>query len=265
MNSVLYIAARQEGPNSGLWSPVGRLEHINDLYRFSYTKGAESLRGFQAFPGMSDIHAVYESDSLFPLFANRLPSPSRPEYEAFLAWGGFDPSVAPDPLTLLGITQGLRQTDTLELFPEPVKNEHGCYQSKFFMHGIRWMHPAALARVARLKAGEELRLLLEVDNPFDLNAVQLQTTDTQERLPLGYVPRYLAGDVRHLCESCGPNSTIVRVEKVNAHAPMQQRVLCSMTSCWPAHFEPCSDETFQPIGDGRSSWVSPNIFGGHDE
>ena len=248
MKSVLYIAARQEGLRSGFWSPVGRLEHLDDLYRFVYTNGAKTLEGFKPFSGMENLESVYESDELFPLFANRLPSPSRPEYEAYLAWGGFDPSAELDPLDLLGVTRGLRQTDMLEVFPCPVRDESGKYLSKFFLHGVRWMHPAAHEKIAQLKEGDELRLLFEVDNPADEYAVQLQTTDIQERLPLGYVPRYLARDVRTLCDECGAGVTKVRVEKVNMGAPMQQRVLCSMSSCWPEGFSPCSDDVFQSIG-----------------
>ena len=35
---------------------------------------------------MRDLHGVYESAVLFPLFANRLLSKTRPEYRDFLAW-----------------------------------------------------------------------------------------------------------------------------------------------------------------------------------
>jgi len=247
MKSVLYIASRQGGPQAGFWSPVGRLEHEDGVYRFVYTKGAQTLAGFEPFPGMSDLRGVYESEVLFPLFANRLLSPSRPEYEAFLMWGGFDPANPPDPLAVLGLTQGLRQTDSLEVFPCPLPDERGRYLSKFFLHGVRWMHPAAQERIGRLQQGEKLRLFLEVGNPADPNAVQLQTTDISGRLPVGYVPRYLALDVRELCGSCSPEFIEVTVERLNAGAPLQQRVLCRMSSCWPDNFTPCGGEPFQAI------------------
>lgn len=247
MSSVLYIASRQGGPTTGFWSPVGRLEHDGDVYRFVYTRGAQTLQGFEPFPGMPDVKAVYESEELFPLFANRLLSPSRPEYEAFLTWGSFDPALTPDPLVVLGVTQGLRQTDSFEVFPCPTWDEHGRYLSKFFLHGVRWMHPAAHARIVLLHPGEPLRLSLEVGNPADANAVQLQTTDRVGRLPIGYVPRHLANDVRELCAQCRPNSIEVAVERVNPGAPLQQRVLCRFTSCWPEGFMPCSGGAFEPI------------------
>jgi len=203
---------------------------------------------------MPELEAVYESDSLFPLFANRLLSPSRPEYEAFLTWGGFDPSLPPDPLAVLGVTQGLRQTDSLEVFPCPMPDENGAYLSKFFMHGVRWMHPAALERIASLATGEPLRLSLEVGNPYDADAVSLLTCDRKNRLLIGYIPRYLARDVRDLCDECHLDFIEVKVERINAGAPLQQRVLCSMRSCWPDGFTPCSGEQFKSIA---STAVSP--------
>lgn len=249
MKRVLYIASRQGGPNAGFWSPVGLLEHDSGVYRFMYTKGARSLRGFEAFPGMPFLEAVYESEVLFPLFANRLLSRTRPEYEAFLIWGGFDPAHPPDPLTVLGLTQGLRQTDTLEVFPCPMPDEHGRFLSKFFLHGVRWMHPAAHDRIGRLQPGESLGLSLEVGNPNDPFAVSVRTCDKEGRLLIGYVPRYLARDVRRLCQGCHPDHIEVAVERLNEFAPMQQRLLCRMSSCWPSDFTPCSGEEFQAIVD----------------
>jgi hypothetical protein len=247
MTSVLYIASRQGGANDGYWSPVGRLEHENGIYRFVYTRGATSLEGFQPFPGMPDLHAVYESDVLFPLFANRLLSPSRPEYESFLIWGGFDPASRPDPLAILSVTRGLRQTDSFEVFPCPMRDMDGRYCSKFFLHGVRWMHPAAVERIQKLHPGEPLRLALEVGNPTDANAVQVQTTDRSGRMLIGYIPRYLAPDVRELCSQCHPDLIEVTVERVNHGAPLQQRVLCTLSSCWPDDFTPCDTEPFQSI------------------
>lgn len=261
MKSVLYIAWRQGGPNAGFWSPVGRLEHEGGVYRFVYTRGAQTLQGFQPFPGMANLHTIYESEALFPLFANRMLSPSRPEYEAFLMWGGFNPADPPDPLAVLGVTQGLRQTDSLEVFPCPMPDEQGRYLSKFFLHGVRWMHSAAHERIAQLRHGEPLRLFLEIGNPADPNAVQLQTTEIMGRLPIGYVPRYLALDVRALCSQCDPDEIEVTVEQLNAGAPFQQRVLCRFSSCWPGGFAPCSSEAFQPIESGASACLTERTRG----
>ena len=115
--SALFVAYRGGAPQHGGWGPVGRLEHDGGLYRFCYTRGASTLPGFRPFSQMEDLSQVYESEELFPLFDNRLLSPSRPEYEAFLRWGGFDPNNPPDPIAILGVTEGIRQTDQVEVFP----------------------------------------------------------------------------------------------------------------------------------------------------
>ena len=113
MSNALYVAWRSGDATQGRWGPVGRLERLGTEYRFAYTKGARSLKGFQAVPEMPHLDKVYESEELFPLFANRLLSKSRPEYEAYLTWGGFDPDNPPDPIAILGVTEGRRATDSL--------------------------------------------------------------------------------------------------------------------------------------------------------
>jgi hypothetical protein len=246
MNTVLFVASRSGDSAQGGWSPVGRLEFDHGVYRFVYTKGARTAKGFARFSGMDDLEATYESDELFPIFANRLLSKSRPEYEAFLRWSGFDPADPPDPIAILGVTEGIRQTDQVEVFPCPMRDENGCYLNKFFLHGLRYMPDAAKARVFELKEGEALFPMPDFCNPTDSNAVALRPAEG-ERFIIGYVPRYLAGDVWRLLSECGLDSLRLSVHRVNRDAPLQQRLLCRMTACWPDAFRPCSDESFEPI------------------
>ena len=247
MSSALFIAWRTGGPEHGSWSPVGKLEYAQGYYRFMYIRGAQTLQDFEPFPGMPSLDAVYESETLFPIFANRILSESRPEYEAYLTWAGFDPDNPPDPLAILSVTEGRRQTDSLEVFPCPVPDGQGCYLTKFFLHGIRWMPRAAVDRVARLKSGEPLALMPDIMNTYDSHAVAVRTADVSERHLLGYVPRYLARDVLTLLLTCAPDLIDLRVDRVNSDAPMQMRVLCRLNACWPERFRPCAGEEFQPI------------------
>lgn len=247
MNPALFVAWRAGDDAKGIWGPVGRLESIAEGYRFMYTRGARTLEGFRPFPGMSDLDAVYESKELFPLFANRLLPSSRPEYEAFLRWGGFDPDNPPAPIALLSVTEGRRATDAFEVFPCPSPDADGCYLNMFFLHGLRWMPPAAIERIAKLQAREELGLMLDISNPHDRLAVGVRTHVESDRFWIGYVPRYLASEIRQLCRKCSPANTQVTVERVNLDAPLQQRLLCRMQACWPDSFRPCSGEEFQPI------------------
>jgi len=242
MNS-LYVAWRPADAGQG-WRPVAKLEFCEGVYRFQYTKGAEKP-GFTPFRGMDDRTAIYESEELFPLFANRLLSDSRPEYEDFLRWGGFEAADRPDPISILGVTEGLRQTDAIEVFPCPNPDVEGCYINKFFLHGLRWLPKASLDRASRLEAGEPLMLLPDVQNTDDRHAVALRTD--ADRMLVGYFPRYLANDVWELLQKCEVDFMHVTVDRVNPTAPLQNRVLCQLRACWPVNFRPCSSDDFQPL------------------
>ena len=241
MNS-LFVAWRPATPEAG-WRPVGRLTH-DGLYRFWYTRGAQKP-GFRPFQQMDRLDDIYESEDLFPLFANRLLSQSRPEYDSYLRWSGLHSENQPDSIAVLGVTEGIRKTDAVEVFPCPVPDAEGCYFNKFFLHGIRWIHPAALKRIDELKTGERLKLMLDVQNDYDRQAVGVLTES--ERMQIGYVPRYLAHDVWQLVRKCDVRFIELCVDQVNADAPLQNRVLCRMHACWPDGFKPCSGDDFQPI------------------
>jgi hypothetical protein len=247
MNALL-VASRSSDPAKGGWSPIGRLQFEDESYRFVYTEGARTAKAFSPFAGMEDLEEIYESDDLFPVFKNRMLSRSRPEYEAYLRWSGFDSAMQPDPIAILGVTEGIRRTDMIELFPCPVPDEKGCYLNKFFLHGLRYMPEAAKERVKLLESDEPLFPLLDVCNPADGHAVALRAEN--ERVMLGYVPRYLAQDFWKLFQECKPEYINVFVHRVNMDAPLQQRLLCRMHACWPDGFEPCSGEEFRPIPAG---------------
>jgi hypothetical protein len=246
MNS-LFVAWRPPMPDPTGWRPVGRLEHDGGLFRFWYTRGAQKP-GFRPFAQMERLDQMYESEELFPLFANRLLSKSRPEYEAYLRWSGFDADTAPDPIVILGVTEGIRQTDAVEVFPCPAPDLEGCYFNKFFLHGIRWLPDAAVERIRRLGEDERLKLMLDLQNQYDPQAVAVRTET--DRMQIGYVPRYFAHDVWQLVQRCDVDFIELFVARVNHDAPLQNRVLCRMHACWPDDFQPCSGEDFAPIPAG---------------
>ncbi|MFL5329887.1 MAG: HIRAN domain-containing protein [Gemmataceae bacterium] len=245
--NALFVAWRSGGDGDGAWGPVGRLDFDGQIYRFCYTFGSKTLKGFRPFPKMESLETVYESAELFPLFANRLLSESRPEYEQFLRWGGFDPDNPPPPIVVLGLTEGLRQTDSIEVFPCPTHAADGCYLNRFFLHGIRHAPAGAIERINHLQPGDQLGIAPEPTNPADSNAIAVFTSEPIQRI--GYVPRYLAHDAWHLLEHCGDYVELF-VDQANPDAPLQQRLLCRMRACWPGDFQPCATEAFQPIPSG---------------
>lgn len=175
----IFVAWHTEQP-SPRWGPVGRVDSIDagsrePSYRFCYTNGAKTLEGFRPFDGMEDLDEVYHSDTLFPMLLNRLLPKSRPEYKDFLRWNDFDPSDPPEPLLLLQRSEGIKKTDSIEVFPCPVPDNKGCYLNFFFVHGMRFQlnNPAATEAISQLHSGDRLQLRCEPDNPVDSFAVAI--------------------------------------------------------------------------------------------
>jgi len=127
--------------------------------------------------------------------------------------------------------------------------ERGIYVNKFFLHGLRYLPDSARERVFALRPEEPLVPMLDLCNPADPHAVALRTIEGGQVM-VGYVPRYLARDVRRIFEGCHPDFIQIFAQRVNKDAPLQQRLLCRMQACWPDGFQPCSGEEFQPIPQG---------------
>ena len=194
---------------------------------------------------MTDLEAVYHSETLFPLLLNRLLPKSRPEYADFLRWNDFSPADPPEPLVLLQRSEGIKKTDAVEVFPCPVPDNQGCYLNYFFVHGMRYQldRDEAVRAVAQMHPGDRLRLRCEPDNPADPFAVAIDVGGTH----VGYAPRYLAYDLTRLMRDCPSGTVNLLVQKVNVDAPFQQRLLCRFQGCWPADFRPCSGPGFEVI------------------
>ena len=233
---VLYLA--WPDPQSKEWYPVGKLTSEEGTYRFVYTKGATLSKNFIPFGSMQDMREVYRSRDLLPLFANRLIFKTRPEYRDFLRWLDLREDEA-DPLVLLACTEGVRETDSLTVFPYPEPDPQGRYIAHFFSHGVRHLPDDARHRINVLHAGERLFLMPDPQNSYDGYAIALRTNDPATIV--GYCPRDVSGDFLEILEN-NPGSVEVHVKRVNAEAPMQLRLLCTLTADWPENFKPCSSD-----------------------
>ena len=233
-------------PGSCLWFPIGRLDADADKpeYLFRYTKGVEDAKnraGFRPLPEFPEFPGIYESAELFPIFANRVMSPKRPDFGPYIR--GLDLGEDAGPLEILSANGGRRVTDNFEVFPKLHKGEDGSFICRFFLHGWRRVSKPAEERVETLQPGEELRVTLELNNPVDGLAVQIQTADYYM---IGWAPRYLIGDLTAaMAES--PGTYAARVVRVNPQpTPASHRVLIEMRSYWKDH-EPMSGADFQPL------------------
>lgn len=237
----------QDSAASRAWFPIGRLDvgPDADRYVFRYTKGAAQAQhdaGFQpllAFPKLDD---VYESAELFPLFKNRVLDPQRQDFAEYLRWLDLSPDHA-DPIEILSVAGGERQTDSFEVFPKVVKAEDGTFRCRFFLHGLRHVSAAAQARVAWLKPGDPLQVCLELNNPATMGAIQLQTADYHI---LGWTPRYLVMDiVKALTEAPHVDASVIRINE--APAPLSKRLLIELRGRFSLAYEPMSGGQFEPI------------------
>jgi HIRAN domain len=130
------------------------------------------------------------------------------------------------------------------LYPKPLPNSVGRYETSFFCHGLRYVDQAATARIGTMNVGDPLFPMYDIRNPADTDAVAIRSNDPS--MLLGYVPRPLARDVRACIDQVPLSRVDFRVRRVNLEAPLQFRLLCRLETDWPSNFAPCSDEEYQP-------------------
>lgn len=240
---TLFLA--WQDPISRSWFPIGRLTFDGGIYQFTYTQGVKEAEEKCAFKPLSSfpyLDEVYTSSQLFPVFANRLMSRSRPDYRSFIEWLNIlnDEN---DPMAILARSGGERETDTLAVFPCPEIDEQGQYHLYFFSHGLRHLPSSAIERINQFESGEKLWLAHEFQNLSDSQALILNTSD---HYIVGYCPRYLLAEIFELLR---PNSNLeVQVERVNKPpTPLQFRLLCKMSVDALDNFRPFSSSQYQPL------------------
>jgi hypothetical protein len=245
--STLFVAWQAPSPTRA-WFPIGRLDASQDRrdFVFRYTRGAlnaHTTAGFEPLIAFPDFDRTYESSELFPLFKNRVLEPNRKDFAEYLRWLDMDPKNA-DPIEILGLTGGERQTDSLEMFPQVRKLSDGTVRCRFFLHGLRHVSGAARERAERLIDGEALQVAIEVNNPATRYAVQLQTSDCHL---IGWAPRYLVDDLRAaLLEHSTISATVKRINRLDA--PYARRVLVELSGGVPAAFEPMTSNEYRVVG-----------------
>lgn len=241
----LFVSWRD--PESGSIHPIGRLvrrvSSDGETFSFAYLKLAETLDRFSPLGGLPDLHRRYDSEWLFPVFANRLMPRSRPDYDALAS--RLDLSGDADPFEVLARTGGRRATDRIEVFAGPERTSAGQSTVLFFARGIRHIDGAPEA-VATLRPGDHLTLVDDSENQHNPRAVLLRISDGRR---IGWIPDYLVDHVHDLRE-LNRAEPIVVVEHVNgADAAPHMRLLCRHLAPWPAGYEPFSGPDFQTLAD----------------
>lgn len=242
--STLFVAWQAPGPTRA-WFPIGRLDaEDNDTFLFRYTRGALDAHeesGFEPLISFPKFEGRYESRELFPIFKNRVLDPGRKDFDEYLGWLDLDPAHA-DPIEILGLTGGERQTDSLEVFPKIIKRADRSFSCRFFLHGLRHVSEPAREKANDLVASTALQIAVELNNPTGL-AIQLQTADCYM---IGWAPRYLVRDlIKVINTHPDVSASVVRVNEYGA--PLARRILIELRGRLPADYEPMSGGQFELI------------------
>jgi hypothetical protein len=241
-DNVTRLAVTWQHPINRRHEPVGLLTDEGGVFRFRYLARADRVEGFQPFLGFPDITGDYVAQRLFPLFAQRVMSPSRPDYPRYIEALWLPPDAT--AWAVLARSQGQREGDGIRVFVEPLVDEDGSTRSTFLVHGVRHrlrQDPRVEAALAALAQGEDLVLIDEPDNPADPRAVLI--TD-QGRIPLGWVPSVLLPYV-HTALAVG--ATSVRVEKVNdSNTPPGYRLLVTLHGRVPPGYRAFDGPGWEP-------------------
>jgi hypothetical protein len=241
---TLFLA--WQAPASRLWYPVGRLDadQARAKYEFQYLMGARKAErdGFHPISAFPRIDEHYCSTELFPLFENRVINRHRRGFAEYVESLGMDAGSV-DPLEILSVTGGERQTDNFEVFPKLIKSADNRFECRFFLHGLRHCSGSARMRALALQPGEYLRISVELNNPATRLAVQLLTQDYEM---IGWAPKYLVLDL--LGAAADFPELTARVVRNNAEGtPLNRRVLIELSGTLPEGLEPMSGEDFDVI------------------
>lgn len=204
------LVSRQD-PKTRRFSRVGVLSHDGDTFRFTYDDGVT-----RALPGLP-LRRVHASQSLFPIFAERVMDPHRPERAETLEHLGLGAEAG--PFEVLAVSGGGRTGDTYELTPLP---QPGTVSLPFLVHGIRHLTSDERAAIDDLKPGDRLELRCETDNEVNERALLVRQSGDR----LGYVPDPLLDYVHRIMER--PFELVV--DRVNpVAAGMHMRLLVRLT------------------------------------
>lgn len=217
-------------------------------YKFGYLEGVrEALRsGFQPFLAFPNLETTYESEKIFPFFANRVLPTTRPDYlESLTALGlrALDASVA----EVLGRTNGRRATDRIETILVPTPDALGRYCTHFFLRGVNYS-PGAEEIIAQLDPDERLALVVDTSNDYNPRARSVHARSHQ----IGYVPDYLVDDLDAL-ERAGAVPNVFGVRANLPPQPAHYRLLCRLDCEWPRGFVPFRDARLVPYGSREAA------------
>jgi HIRAN domain len=233
-----HLIVAWQHPDTRLIAPVGLLEH-GSAYRYRYLKRARIVEGFQPFVSFPDWERSYVSDTLFPVFAQRIMSPRRPDFSRFLRQ--LDLREGATPWEQLARSEGRSSGDTIQVFPIPYIRPDGATTCRFLVHGIRHVNGGHLPTLHR---GDALGLSDEPGNQHNARAVRVCSAGGR---PVGYVPDLL---LQHLqvIRATAPVSLVV--EHVNGReVPPHLRLLVRLDGHGPPGYQPMAGPDWETLAE----------------
>jgi HipA-like protein len=183
-NKYLYLIWKD--PQTRRNFVIGKLYH-DQKYTFEYYGDYQLAETygwskFEVFP----LEKMYESETLFPVFASRLPDKRRRDIEKILK--KYDLTQY-DDFELLRKSGARLPIDNYS-FIDPINPDEEYIEQDFFIMGVR--HYVSCdgkdcTFSPRVTVNDKLKFERELDNKYDSNAICIKTM-TDEML--GYVPRY---------------------------------------------------------------------------
>ena len=166
---------------------VGQLTK-NGQYEFQYCEEIKEACevGFTPLVSFEKLNIVYKSETLFPVFASRLPDRKRKDIKKILEKYGLEEY---DPYQLLKKSGAKLPIDNLQ-FIDPILNYESDFEKLFYVAEARHYlgcEGNQCSKAIQVTRGDEVFLEHEVDNPYDENAIRIVN---EQQKTLGYVPRY---------------------------------------------------------------------------
>lgn len=221
-SDVRTLVVSWEHPTSRAIEPVALLGYHGTGYTFEYLPTVARVVDFKPLLGFPELDVTYSSATLFPLFQQRVMDPKRPDYQRYVKELGIDGETT--PWEQIYRSGGSREGDTLQLFPVPEYHD-GVWTTRFLVHGIRHLMAKRVLvdggerggysqeeleeLLSSLSVGDLLEVIPEPANGYSGDALLVATRD---RLPLGYVPHFLAS---HLGDPHRRGNLTLRVDHVN--------------------------------------------------
>ena len=185
-----FLVTRQDR-ESRSYSRLGVLSEVDDGWTFRYFTEVAQNPAIPRLPGFSDAETVAETSFLFPLFAQRVLSPRRPDRARVLHALGLDESAT--AFEILARNGGRRQGDTIELIQLPIAQPEGGDMLEFLVHGMRYRSDEEQRAVDALCVGDELMIVPDPGNAVDSEA---RLVTTRDGVHLGWVPAPLISLLR---------------------------------------------------------------------